>query len=84
MGTVTVRFVPPNDYGVIDHDVTLPTGSTVTNPVRVLAHPDGSEVVFTLRQLDLTDEEFDRDAATVAADLARLADLVEQSGPKSG
>ncbi|MDF3281159.1 MULTISPECIES: SRPBCC family protein [unclassified Gordonia (in: high G+C Gram-positive bacteria)] len=84
MGTVTVRFVPPNEFGVIDHDVTLPSGSTVTNPVRVLAHPDGSEVVFTLRQLDLTDEEFDRDAATVAADLARLADLVEQSGPKSG
>ncbi|WP_185091106.1 SRPBCC family protein [Gordonia oryzae] len=84
MGTVSVRFVPPNDFGVIDHDVTLPSGSTVTNPVRVLAHPDGSEVVFTLRQLDLTDEEFDRDAATVAADLARLSDLVEQSGPKSG
>ncbi|QTI69234.1 SRPBCC family protein [Gordonia polyisoprenivorans] len=84
MGTVTVRFVPHNEFGVIDHDVTLPSGSTVTNPVRVLAHPDGSEVVFILRQLDLTDEEFDRDAATVAADLARLADLVEQSGPKSG
>ncbi|WHU47256.1 SRPBCC family protein [Gordonia sp. L191] len=84
MGTVTVRFVPDNEFGVIDHDVTLSSGSTVTNPVRVLAHPDGSEVVFTLRQLDLTNEEFDRDAATVAADLARLADLVEQSGPKSG
>lgn len=74
MGRVEVRFVPANDLGVLDHDVVLPSGVTVTNPLRVLAHPDGAEVVFTLRQLDLTDDEFDRDAAMVAADLERLRD----------
>ncbi|MGC4935090.1 hypothetical protein ACLQ3C_15555 [Gordonia sp. DT30] len=49
-----------------------------------MRRPDGSEVLFTIRQLALSDEEFDRDAETVAADLARLATLVEQSGPESG
>ena len=77
MGQVTVKFVPPNDFGVLDHDVTLPTGAVVTNPLRVLAHPEGSEVVFTLRQLDMSDEDFERDAALVVADLARLKVILE-------
>lgn len=77
MGEVRVRFVPANEWGVLDHDVTLPDGVVVTNPVRVLAHPEGAEVLFTLRQLDLTDAEFDRDERTVRADLARLRDLLE-------
>ena len=77
MGRVRVRFVPRNDLGVIDHDVVLPSGEIVTNPVRVLAHPDGAEIVFTVRQLGLTDEEFERDCAAVEADLERLAGLVE-------
>ncbi|MDQ2756971.1 MAG: SRPBCC family protein [Actinomycetota bacterium] len=81
MGRVTVRFVPRNDLGVLDHDVTLPSGQTVTNPVRVLSHPEGAEVLFTVRQLDLTDVELDRDVATVAADLQRLRDLVETTVP---
>lgn len=79
MGQVTVGFVQSNDLGVLDHDVTLPSGAVVTNPLRVLSHPDGAEVVFTLRQLDLSDEEFDRDAAMVETDLARLKELVETS-----
>ncbi|MCR6493603.1 SRPBCC family protein [Cellulomonas sp. P24] len=77
MGTVTVRFAPPNEYGVIDHDVTLPSGTTVTNPLRVLAHPEGAEIVFTIRQLDLTVDEFDRDTAAVERDLERLKELLE-------
>lgn len=77
MGRVAVRFVPRNDLGVLDHDVTLPDGTTVTNPMRVFAHPDGAEVVFTVRRLDLTDAEFERDASMVADDLARLRDLLE-------
>lgn len=78
MGQVTVRFVPRNDLGVLDHDVRLPSGTTVRNPVRVLPHPDGCEVVFTVRQVELTDEEFERDVAAVARDLARLRDLTER------
>ena len=78
MGTVIVRFVPRNEYGVTDHDVVLPSGTTVTNPMRVLAHPEGSEVVFTVRQIELSDEEFDRDCAMVERDLDELKRLMEQ------
>lgn len=77
MGEVRVRFVPRNDLGVLDHDVTLPSGTVVTNPLRVLAHPEGAEVLFTVRQLDLTDEEFERDCALVAQDLESLRSLLE-------
>lgn len=77
MGEVTVRFVGANDYGVLDHEVTLPSGTTVHNPMRVLPHPDGAEVVLTVRQIELTDDEFDRDTRMVEEDLARLAALLE-------
>lgn len=77
MGRVTVKVTPRNDYGILDHDVILPSGATVNNPLRVLPHPDGAEVVFTLRQLDLSDAEFDRDAHMVEADLRRLQELLE-------
>ncbi|MBP2436914.1 SRPBCC family protein [Microbacterium amylolyticum] len=77
MGEVTVRFVPHNDFGVLDHAVTLPSGTTVNNPLRVVAHPDGSEVIFTVRQIELTDEEFDRDCRLVAEDLDRLRAILE-------
>jgi len=75
MGEVIVRFVPRNDYGVLDHDVILPSGTIVTNPLRVLVHPEGSEVVFTVRQIELTDDEFERDCTMVAEDLERLREV---------
>ncbi len=78
MGKVIVRFVPQNEYGVIDHDVTLPSGTTVRNPVRILSHPMGSEIVFTIRQIELTDDEFDRDTSLVEQDLERLKQLMEK------
>jgi hypothetical protein len=77
MGRVTVRFAPHNEFGVLDHDVTLPTGETVHNPMRVLSHPRGSEVVFTVRQLDRSEAEFSQDVDAVAEDLARLRVLME-------
>lgn len=79
MGDVTVRFVPRNDLGVLDHDVVLPSGTVVTNPLRVMNHPEGSEVIFTVRQIELSDEEFERDCGMVAHDLERLRALVVDS-----
>jgi hypothetical protein len=76
MGRVLVRFVPVNEYGVLDHDVVAPDGTTTTNPLRVLADGPGSEVVFTLRRRPgMT--EFEADAAAVRADLATLQRVVE-------
>ena len=78
MGEVEVRFAPENPYGVLDHDVTLPDGTTVTNPLRVLPDGAGCEVVFTLRRgPDVADEAFDADAAAVRTDLATLKRLME-------
>lgn len=78
LGQVTVTFAPRNAFGIVDHDVLLPSGGVVNNPVRVMAHPDGAEIVFTVRQVDLGDEEFERDAATVGEDLDRLKGLIER------
>jgi hypothetical protein len=78
MGRVTVTFAPRNNFGVLDHDVTLPSGERVYNPLRAISDGDGCEVIFTLRQRpEMTDEEFERDADAVAKDLAALKSLVE-------
>jgi hypothetical protein len=80
MGRVGFAFVDRNEYGVLDHDVTLPSGETVYNPMRVIRDGDGSEVVFTLRlPPNMSDEEFAGDAEAVAADLTRLKRLLEST-----
>ncbi len=78
MGRIVLGWTPRNEYGVLDHHVTLPTGETFYNPMRVTAHGAGSEVVFSVRrQPGMTDEEFDRDANAVQADLVTLKRTVE-------
>lgn len=79
MGPVRVRFVADNEFGVADHDVTLPSGETVRNPMRVIADGDGCcEVVFTVRRRpEQSAAEFEDDAAAVQRDLAALRDLLE-------
>lgn len=79
MGRVTFTFAPRNAFGVLDHDVTLPSGETVHNPMRVLPDGEACEVVFTLRRRPgVSDEEFERDAAAVAEDLATLKAVLER------
>jgi len=77
MGTVRVRFVADNALGVLDHTVTLPDGTEILNPLRVVPHPDGAEVLFTVRRLGMTDAEYDRDCAAVLRDLETLKGLLE-------
>lgn len=73
MGRVGFAFVKRNEYGILDHDVTLPSGEIIYNPMRVIADGGGCEVVFTLRRRPgMSDEDFTRDAEAVAADLGRL------------
>jgi hypothetical protein len=80
MGRVTVAFAPRNEFGVLDHHVTLPSGETFYNPVRVLADSTGCEVVFTLRrQPGMSDEDFKRDADAVLADLITLKRVMERA-----
>ncbi|TCO26150.1 polyketide cyclase/dehydrase/lipid transport protein [Kribbella steppae] len=78
MGRVVVKFAESNEYGVVDHEVALPSGETVYNPMRVIPDGDGCEVVFTIRQRpDMTDDDFARDANAVQADLQTLKKLLE-------
>jgi uncharacterized protein YndB with AHSA1/START domain len=77
-GTATVRFVERNRLGVLDHDVTLPSGETVHNPLRVLPNSKGSEVVFTLfRRPGVSASQFAQDANAVEKDLGTLRRLLE-------
>ncbi|MDX3224423.1 SRPBCC family protein [Streptomyces sp. ME19-01-6] len=80
MRPVVVAFAPQNEFGVLDHDVTLPSGETVHNPVRVIVDGTGCEVVFTLRRRPgMSDEDFQRDADAVTADLATLKQVMERA-----
>jgi uncharacterized protein YndB with AHSA1/START domain len=77
-GDVVVRFVARNDLGVLDHVVRMPDGTEVLNPMRVLPHDDGAEVVFTVRRrAGTTDEDVAADAAVVAGDLETLRAICE-------
>jgi hypothetical protein len=78
-GRVRVKFAPQNSFGVMDHDVTLDSGVTVHNPMRVVPNGEGSEFVFTLlRRPGMTDAELARDKAAVERDLQTLKDLLER------
>jgi hypothetical protein len=79
MGTITITFADPNTFGVLDHDVTLPSGEVFDNPMRVIPNNDGSEVVFTLyKRTGVTDEEFEKDAQTITKDLQALKEILER------
>lgn len=79
LGAVKIRFAAPNELGVLDHDVVLPSGEAVHNPMRVVPNGTGSELTFTLfRRPDVTDEQLERDAEWVQRDLRKLKDLLER------
>jgi hypothetical protein len=78
VGSATVRFVERNRLGVLDHDVTVESGETIHNPIRVLPNGRGSEVVFTLfRQPGVSAVQFADDAKAVEKDLNTLKRLLE-------
>lgn len=78
LGEVRVNFAPTNEFGVIDHVVTLPDGLKVYNALRVTPNGSGAEVSFTLLRLEgMTDEDFEEDAKAITADLETLKSLLE-------
>ena len=77
-GRVRVTFAERNSLGVLDHEVTLPSGDVVYNPMRVVPDGAGSEVEFILRRRpEMSDDDFRRDAGLVQADLTRLKHVLE-------
>ena len=85
IGAVRVRFTPENEFGVIDHRVTLPDGLVVDNALRVVPNGTGAEVMFTLlRQPGMDDAAFEADAAHIARDLEALKTLMEDKETDDG
>ena len=83
VGGATVRFVERNRLGVLDHDVTVASGETIHNPIRVLPNGAGSEVVFTLfRRAGVSAAQFAQDAQAVEKDLRTLKRLLESGAGK--
>lgn len=78
MGPMRIAFSEPNAYGILDHAVIPADGPAMHNPMRVMANGSGCEVVFTLFQRGMTDDEMARDAGMVTRDLAALKALLER------
>lgn len=79
LGNARVTFTPPNDFGVLDHLVTMESGLKVHNALRVVQNGDGAEVMFTLLKLpDMNDERFASDAEWVKKDLQALKTILEE------
>lgn len=80
MGKVKIKFAPRNSFGVLDHDVTLPSGEVNHNPFRVITNGNNSEVIFSLFHLPrMSEEEFKRDSEMVLRDLKKLKEILESS-----
>ena len=78
LGRIRVRFAPANEFGVLDHEVVLPNGEAVHNPLRVVPNGAGSELTFALFRLPgVSSEKFATDATWVERDLTRLKTLLE-------
>lgn len=77
---VVFAFVPANDFGILDHTITFPSGLTLTNPMRVIHNGNGSEVLFTVIQREgMSEQQFQEDAGLVLRDLYTLRRLLEPS-----
>ncbi len=78
MGKVKVKFVEDNKFGILDHDVTLPSCEVNYNPLRVVRNGKGSEVTFTIFHLPrMSDVDFAGDAKRVEKDLQKLKSILE-------
>jgi hypothetical protein len=78
-GPATIRFSEPNSRGVLDHSVTLPRGTSVYVPLRVVAKGESCDLVLTLfRQPDMSDEKFAADAEWVMRDLHVAKRILEE------
>lgn len=77
--SMKITFAPKNNFGVLDHDVTLSSGETFYNPMRVIENGSGSELIFTLFKTGATTEvDFEKDAAQILTDFSRLKVLLEK------
>lgn len=82
MGKVQVDMAPRNDFGVLDHDVTLPDGTVVHNAFRVTPAGDGCVVSFVVLRLPgVSIKDLAKDVGHVANDLKALKAILEKAYP---
>lgn len=80
IGRVKVKFADKNKFGILDHDVTLPSGAIVYNPLRVFPNNEGSELIFKLYQRPgISDQMFAEDTEAVTRDLKNLKAMLENA-----
>jgi carbon monoxide dehydrogenase subunit G len=84
-GAMTVRFAEPNSFGILDHRVTLASGVSVFNAMRVTPNGSGSELTMVVLQSpEMSDEQFKQDVRAVTDDFARLKSAAERYSGESG
>lgn len=72
-GSVSIRFTGHNDFGIMDHYVSVNDGPEMYVPLRVIQNGDGAEVQLTLfQQAGMSDAKFLADAEWVEQDLLTL------------
>lgn len=77
-GPLRVRFTPRNAFGVLDHDVLPEQAPAIHIPLRLIANAEGCELQLTLlRQSQMDDATFERDAQWVERDLQAIKVLLE-------
>lgn len=82
LGSVRVNFTVGNEFGIIDHVVTMESGLVVNNALRVVPNGSGAEVIFLLLKLPgMSEADFAADEAHVRRDLDALKTLLETQEP---
>jgi hypothetical protein len=77
-GRAIVRFTEPNRFGVLDHSVRLPSGSSIYVPLRVVPKGEGCELMLRFfRRPGVSDEQFAADAESVMRDLRAAKRILE-------
>lgn len=80
-GAAMVDLAQRNDFGVLDHYVSLPSlGIEVYVPMRVVKNGiNGCEVIFTLfHASNMSEEKFAQDMKMVEQDLKNLKNIMEK------
>jgi hypothetical protein len=78
MESLLLRFTPRNEYGVLDCDVTLIGGSTITVPVRLVPNGEGCDLIYLLRQQSgHSDAQFASEEEWLRADFLTLKTMLE-------
>jgi len=78
-GRRVMRFMPHNDFGVLDYQVLAPGESSgPTRPLRLISNETGADLQMTwFQQPGVSDEQFRSEVEWLRSDLLRLKTFLE-------